>query len=171
MINTIKVAACQTPDIREDLDAALRWIEACAAKAESDGVSLLCFPECFLQGYLLDEPAARRHALDLHSQAFGAVLERLVRVRPTLVIGMIEVDEGRFYNTAVSIKQGRLMEFYRKTHLLTAERLFQPGQSYPVFETDGFKFGINICYDTNFTEAATAIAKQGDNVVTLLQAS
>ena len=165
MSGSIKVAACQTPDIREDLDAALHWIENCAAQAAPGGVNLLCFPECFLQGYLLEETVARRHALDLCSPEFAAVLERLSDITPTLVIGLIEVSEGRLHNTAVSIGRGRLIGAYRKTHLLAAERLFQPGHAYPVSEAEGFRFGINICYDTNFTEAAIAVARQGARAI------
>ena len=165
MSRSIKIGACQTPDIREDPDAALGWIETAAATAEAEKVSLLCFPECFLQGYLLDEAAARHHALDLQSPAFAAVLERLAPIKPTLVIGLIEAAEGWLYNTAVSITQGRLAGSYRKTHLLNAEWVFQPGHSYPIFEAAGFKFGVNICYDTNVPEAAVAVAKQNARAI------
>jgi predicted amidohydrolase len=34
------------------------------------GAKLICFPECFLQGYLTDEACARRVALDLASPRF-----------------------------------------------------------------------------------------------------
>jgi len=165
MGNTIKIAACQTPDIREDLDSALRCIEVCATKSEADGVSLLCFPECFLQGYLLAGEAAHRHALNLNSSAFTAVLERLSTIEPTLVVGLIEEHGGRLYNTAAVIHCGQLRGTYRKTHLLASESIFQPGESYPVFEAAGLKFGINICFDTNFSETAVIVAKQGARAV------
>jgi predicted amidohydrolase len=157
----MKVAACQVPDIREDTDKALAWIETYVAKAESQGVELLCFPECFLQGYLVDEDLARRHALDLRSPAFEAILQRLAHAKPTLVFGLIELDQGALFNTAVVIASGRLCGVYRKVHLLDGERIFQPGERYPVFETGGLKFGINICWDTNFAESAAALAVQG----------
>ena len=54
MSKTIRVGACRVPDIREDVDSALSWIEKYALRAESEAVSVLCFPECFLQGYLLE---------------------------------------------------------------------------------------------------------------------
>ena len=73
--------------------------------------------------------------------------------------------QGRLYNTAVSIQHGRLNGAYRKNHLLNAERQFLPGKSYPVFEAEELKFGINICYDTNFNDAATAVAQQGARAI------
>jgi predicted amidohydrolase len=47
----MRVAVCQTPDIRQDPDAALAWIETYGEKAGAQAASLLCFPECFFQGF------------------------------------------------------------------------------------------------------------------------
>jgi predicted amidohydrolase len=48
-----KVAACQVPDIRENIEASLEWIERLTKEAEGNNVLLICFPECFLHSYLL----------------------------------------------------------------------------------------------------------------------
>jgi predicted amidohydrolase len=45
------------------------------------------------------------------------------------------------------------------------ERLFQAGDAYPTFQLNGVTYGINICYDTNFPEAAKAVAEQGSRVL------
>ena len=165
MNHTTKVAACQVPEVRGDVEQALWWIETYAAHAESQEARLVCFPECFLQGYLVEEEQARRHAINLRSQEFEVVLGRLARIKSTLVFGLIEVDNGLLFNTAVVVEQGRLRGAYRKTRLLEGERIFQPGDSYPVFEAGGLRFGINICYDTNFPEGAAALATQGADVL------
>ncbi len=162
---TIRVATCQVPDIREDLDAALTWIEIFAERAAREGARIVCFPECFLQGYLAEDEPAHRHALDLTSTAFEAVLGRLASVEPMLVFGLIEADRTRLFNTAVIVDRGRLVGAYRKTHLLDGEIIFEPGDSYPVFEVDGLTFGINICYDTQFAEASARLAAQGAGMI------
>ena len=100
----VKIAACQVPEIREDISGALSWIKTYSKKAEAFDVDLLCFPEYFLQGYLVEDGAARRHALDLHSSKFESVLQRLGEVKPVLVLGMIERECGIIYNTAVVIR-------------------------------------------------------------------
>lgn len=162
---SVKVAACQVPDFQADLEGALSWIAAFSAKAHSQGIKLLCFPECFLQGYLVDVEQAQLYALDLSSAGFRQVLERLPQTGPMLVCGLIEQEGGRLFNTAVVVDRGRLLGRYRKTHLLEGERIFEPGSSYPIFEVDGLKFGINICYDTNFSEAAVALSAQGASLI------
>lgn len=162
---SVKVAACQVPELRADVEGALAWIAAFSAKAQPQGISLLCFPECFLQGYLVEDEQAQLHALDLSSSEFRQILERLPQTGPMLVFGMIEKEGGRLFNTAVVVDRGRLLGCYRKNHLLEGERIFEPGTSYPTFEVEGLKFGINICYDTNFSESAVALSAQGVSLI------
>ena len=160
-----KVAACQVPDIRENIDASLEWIERFTKQAEEKDVLLVCFPECFLQGYLTDEQLAKKYAVSLTSVTFKTILQRLTKYKPLIVFGLIEQDNGNLFNTAVVIKDGELLGKYRKTHLLDGERIFKAGSEYPVFQINGLKFGINICYDTQFSEATKNIAKQGATLI------
>ncbi len=161
----IKVAVCQVPDIREDIEASLRWIEKFAKQTEEDGVSLVCFPECFLQGYLTEKSLAKKYAVNIISSAFKEILKRLARYKPIIVFGIIEEENNHLFNTAVVIKKGELMGKYRKTHLLKGEQIFKAGSEYPVFEINDLKFGINICYDTQFAESITNLAKQGARLI------
>jgi predicted amidohydrolase len=157
----IRIAAAQTPVFWEDVAGALAYARGVIGQAQAAGASLLCFPEGFLQGYLTAPEAARRAALDLGSSAFADVVGQLPEFAPTLVLGLIEADGGRLYNTAVVIAGRRLIGRYRKTHLLKSELVFTPGEACPVFEAGGLRFGINICFDTNFPDAARKVADQG----------
>src|SRR6266478_6133778 len=164
-MKTVRIAAAQTVEFREDIEAAVNCVADVAARAESEGASLLCFPEGFLQGYLTDETPARRNALDLTSPAFAAVLNRLPKTGPMIVIGLIEVEEGRLFNTAIVVDRGVLIGRYRKAHLFSGEHCFDAGSDNHVFEVGGLRFGINICYDTNFPEAARKVADLGASLI------
>lgn len=85
-MKNVRIAAAQTVEFREDLDAALNCAADLAADAQAQGAVLLCFPEGFLQGYLTEETSARRCALDLASPEFEAVLNRLPKT------GLLVVD-------------------------------------------------------------------------------
>ena len=76
-MKSIRIAAAQTPEFRENIGAALDYISGIVALAEAQGVALLLFPEGFLQGYLIDGASARRVAFDLASAEFAMVLDRL----------------------------------------------------------------------------------------------
>jgi predicted amidohydrolase len=60
----------------------------------------------------------------------------------------------------VVLDRGVVTGVYRKTHLMPGEALFDPGSEYPVFEVKGARYGINICSDTRFADAAARIAGQ-----------
>jgi predicted amidohydrolase len=125
----------------------------------------LCFPEGFLQGYPTDEVRTRRNALDLASSAFEAVLGRLPNTGPMIVMGLIEVEDGRLFNTAVVVDRGAVIGRYRKAHLLSGELIFDAGTDSHVFEIAGLRFGINICNDTNFPGAARKVADLGASLI------
>jgi predicted amidohydrolase len=127
----VRVGACQTWEVLGDVDEALHVVRDFAGQADAAGVDLLLFPECFLQGYLVTEEHVHGRALEVDSVAFAAVLEQLVGVRPTLVLGMIEHWHGLYFNTALVILGGRVVGRYRKSFLTGggAQMLLVPAQN------------------------------------------
>ncbi|WP_298868364.1 carbon-nitrogen hydrolase family protein [uncultured Gimesia sp.] len=161
----VTVAACQLIDIQDDLEQSLDRIIDYATRAAGQGAQLVCFPECYLQGYVVRESTARQRAIDLSSVAFKNILKRLAVVQPLLVIGMIEQEGDKIYITAVVVRQGELLGRYRKSRLAPFESIFEPGEKVPIFEVEGLRFGINICYELNFSECAAAIANQNAHLM------
>lgn len=157
----MKIAACQPPYVHCDIQRSAEVLLSFATKAQSEGAALVCFPECYLQGYLFDEGEAADLALDLESEEFTEVLNSLAHLDITIVFGLIEKSGERLHNTAVIVKHGRLLGTYRKMNLLPGESVFSPGDGYPIFEIQGIVFGINICNDLNFPESAQSVADQG----------
>ncbi|MBB2946996.1 putative amidohydrolase [Actinoplanes lutulentus] len=157
-MTTLRVAACQTPEILGDPEAALTYIEDFARRTDAD---LLLFPECFLQGYLVDPAHVIHHAINLESARFATIRKRLEPIGPTLVFGMIEEDAGDYFNSVVVVTRGRLEGRYRKTCLMPGESVFTPGTEYPTFKINGIRYGISICSDTQHPEPAAHVAAQG----------
>ncbi len=164
-MDTVRIAAAQTAEYRDDIPGALGCMADFVARADDRGAKLICFPEGFLQGYLTDEPSARRVALDLKSEAFLSILGQLPQAGPMIVLGIIELEDGRLFNTAVVIWRGAVLGRYRKAHLLGGESAFVAGTDAPTFEVEGLRFGINICYDTNFPQAARRVADSGASLI------
>jgi predicted amidohydrolase len=153
------------PEILGDVDAAVRVVQDFAAQASRAGVDLLLFPECFLQGNLVTERHVHDQACEVCSPAFTAVLDRLVGIGQMLVLGMIERSGSAYYNTAVLVRECRVVGRYRKRFLTAGESVFTAGDGCPVFDCGGVSFGINICSDTQFPQAAAAVAAQGATVL------
>lgn len=158
-----KIAAVQAQDIQGDIKAALRSIHEAMTRADSESIDILCFPECFLQGYTLNGKETKERALDLTSSQFKEILHTLANYKVTIVLGLIEKDAEGFYNTAAVIQQGKLLGTYRKVHLF--ERNLQPGETYPVFTVNDLTFGVNICYDARFTEGPAELTAQGAKAI------
>jgi predicted amidohydrolase len=158
----MRIGACQTPEILADPDRALSTVREFAA---ADAVDLLLFPECFLPGYLVTDQHVREQALALDSPEFARVPAALADLRPMIVLGVIEADGGDYFNTAVVIARGELIGRYRKTHLVPGEAVFTAGDGYPVFDCEGVRFGMNICYDMQFPEAAAGVAAAGAQIL------
>ncbi|GAB2576353.1 hypothetical protein Aab01nite_13170 [Paractinoplanes abujensis] len=145
------IGVCQTPEILGDVAAARDLVHDVARQAA--GVDLLVFPECFLQGYQPTPEHVRRHAM--------RCADVRLDVPGTVVLGMIERDGDRFYNSAAVFAGGCYLGAYRKTFLTRGERVFTAGGAYPVFRAGGTTFGVNICFDGRYPHAAAAIARQG----------
>jgi predicted amidohydrolase len=94
-----------------------------------------------------------------------AVLAKLAEIRQMLVLGIIERSDSRYFNTALVVSAGRVVGAYRKRFLTAGEAVFTRGDSYPVFDCAEVRFGINICYDTRFPQAASTVAADGAQVL------
>lgn len=160
-----KVASCQLREIREDRSQAAEVIADYSNKAEAAGARLVCFPECYAQGYLLDPAVAWRQAMSIGSTEFHKWLQPFRNIKPMLVVGMIEQEAGSLFNTAAVIKGGVLVGRYRKQNLLSREKLFHAGSESPVFRADNFTFGIAICFDTQFPGTIAALRNQGAELI------
>jgi len=161
----MRIAAAQTPVFRQDVPGALGYLAGVMERAWFEGASLLCLPEGFLQGYLTDAEAAQENALDLRSQRFLNLLDQLPECAPTTVVGLIEAEGDDLYNTAVIIFRRSVVGLYRKRYLHGAERCFRPGGEVGTYDVEGLRFGINICFDTNFADAALSVAQQGASLL------
>ena len=167
----MRVAACQVPDVRNDIPTALGIVRDHAMHAERREADLVLFPECFLQGYFTDKDSVTRLAITMASPEFSAILEFLSDLQITIVLGFIERSDARcagsvYYNTAVAVRGGKTICRYRKCCLLDGERdSFEPGLEYPTFEVSGQITGINICYDLNFDAAVQPLVTKGARVL------
>lgn len=161
----MRVAAAQPPEFLEDVPGALAYLAEAMGRAQRERAALLCLPEGFLQGYLTEGEAARRNALDLSSPSFRDLLDRLPEHAPMTVVGLIEADGDDLYNAAAVIYRRAVVGRYRKRHLLRGERCFRPGDEAPTLTVEGLRFGINICFDTNFPDAAMSVAQQGASLL------
>jgi N-carbamoylputrescine amidase len=90
-----------------------------------------------------------------------------------ILSGLAEEDaKGRVFASYPVITPEGLAGTYRKIHIAPPEiNVFSAGNSIPLFEIKGVKFGIQLCYDVHFPELSTCMATQGADVIFMPHAS
>jgi predicted amidohydrolase len=147
------------------VQANLEHIASVLERVEAD---LVVLPELGNSGYLF---TTRKEVRAVAESIPGPTTEFLHRVARRqscyLALGMPERAGGRFYNSAVLVGPEGLIGTYRKVHLFYEEKhFFEAGDlGFPLFEVDGVKLGVLVCFDHMFPEAARTLALQGAQII------
>ncbi len=136
--------------------------------AEHKGeLDLVICPELFLSGYNVGDKI--RQLAEPQGGAFAQAAAALARKRRTaLLYGYPERAGDVIYNAAACISgDGRTIAHHRKLRLPNAyeKRYFVPGDAYTLFEFNGWKVAILVCYDVEFPEAVRGCATRGAQLV------
>jgi predicted amidohydrolase len=131
--------------------------------ADLQGVDLAVFPESYLQGHSYNRPLIERCAASLDSPAMRELLEGLSGIRATAILGLFERRGDLIFNSAMVIESGRFAGIYAKAFPI--EDGCSPGTEYPVWNNGKWRFGINICNDMNYPQAAEQLTRQGANLI------
>ncbi len=141
--------------------------------AAENGASLIVFPECALSGYCFDsreEASQASIVLDPQNPYLKPIIDDCSRLNVHAIIGLLERDGDRVFNSAVTLGPLGILGNYRKLHLpfLGVDRFVDPGDlPLEVFEVQGIRVGVHICYDGGFPELARSFALKGADLVVL----
>ncbi|MCH2202267.1 MAG: carbon-nitrogen hydrolase family protein [Fuerstiella sp.] len=167
----MKISAVQTDVSIDDPNANLRTLEQHVVAEAAIGSELIVFPECFASGYCFgSKDEAMKNAQRLHGPFTESVVNTCSRNSCFVVFGMIERQQDDIFNTAVLAGPEGIVGFYRKVHLpwLGVDRFTTPGQEpFKVFDANGVRIGMLICYDAGFPESVRILALDGADIVVL----
>ncbi|MGI3171148.1 carbon-nitrogen hydrolase family protein [Pseudooceanicola sp. C21-150M6] len=163
----MKLALYQGPPVGGDAEAGLARLRAMTQAAALAGARMIVFPELFLPGY--NRP-------DLHgalAQPLGGdwctrVAEIAREAGCGVTLGWAERDGEVVYNAATCFDAyGTVCGHYRKVQLFgpMEKASFAPGSDYCVFDFEGVKAALMICYDVEFAGHVKALAGQGAQLI------
>lgn len=159
----MKIAVYQGPVVFGDSEANLAATETALTDAQSKGADILAMPETFLHGFFSAERFKPEYAVDLHAEEFRRIRARFAEFDCTLLLGLFERRVDRIFNTVVVLERGKLLGTYSKTYAYLSYET--RGDSFPIFEKRGIKYGVNICADTSYIEPARILAMKGAQIV------
>src|SRR6266480_935957 len=166
----------QYPGLRNRLEQLAGIVDQMAAQAKTKynrGLDLAVLPETSITGEAEGDALARSVPFEGQVQV---VFTRKARehgcyiVVPTYLLDSKE--KQLCSNAAVLVgRQGEVMGTYRKIHLVvssgreTMEDGSTPGDALPVFDCDFGKLGIQICYDMEFDDGWSELARKGAELI------
>lgn len=161
-----------TPDVDDNRAEAKRLVE----KAAKDGAELIVFPEMSILGFFPRLPH-RYEFFELAEPIPGPTMEWFAGLakqnRISIVYNHYERSpEHLFFDASVVVdRTGAFVGRQRMMHLAeepgyNEKFYYAPGwDGYNVFEVNGWRFGIAICYDRHFPEVFRSFILQGAELV------
>lgn len=155
-------------DVAHESDQNLNRLEFYLKQHPCD---IAVLPELSMCGYLF----ANRKELQSCAEMVpsGRSTQRILALSQqyscTVIFGLAEKDGDSIFNTAVVVSKGRYIGKYRKIHLSDFEKkFFDRGRENQVFEIDGIKIGIQICFDLWFPEISREQLRMGADILFVL---
>ena len=166
----VRVATVQMNAASDQLSRA----EALLAEARSLHADFCLFPELVAWPWLpaRDDPALRAWAEPEDGPTLTAFRGLAARYGLNVLAPLYEAAGGERYDTTFVLgRDGVVLGKYRKNHIphepgWYEKSFFSPGnEGFPVFEHEGLRFGVQICWDNMFPEGTRILALDGARVV------
>lgn len=169
-MNKLKISTAQFEHKSGDKSYNLSVIEMLSQKAASEGSDVIAFHECSVTGYTFARHLSKKQMLELAEVIpQGKSILKLTQIAKSndivILAGLFEKDENdNLFKAYVCVDKIGLVAKHRKLHPFINPHL-TPGNEYTVFEINGWKCGILICYDNNVIENVRATTLLGANVI------
>ncbi|MDD4777282.1 MAG: nitrilase family protein [Fermentimonas sp.] len=169
-MNNLAISTAQFENRSGDKDYNLSVIERLTKEAKSKGSDVVSFHECCITGYTFAKNLSRNEMLEVAEFVpDGESVQRLISIAKdndiTVLAGLFEKDKSdNLFNTYICVNKEGVIAKHRKIHPFISKYL-KPGNGYTVFEIDGWKCGILICYDNNIIENVRATKLLGADII------
>lgn len=162
---TIAIAQIESSfgNIEGNVEKIVGYIET----AGKEGAKLIIFPELSVTGYPPDFESFDmwKIAEPIPGPTTNLLKKKAEELGIEIIVGLLEVDDGAIFDTAVLVKSGELAS-YRKTHVHWNEP-FDSGDELGDYDSVLGKLGILICFDASFSEPARVLALRGAKTIAI----
>lgn len=169
-METIKIATAQFEHRSADKKYNLSVIDKLSSKAAAEGAAAIAFHECSISGYTFARKLSKTELLEVAEEIPGGEsIRELIQIARRndihILAGLFEKDEHNdIYKAYVCVNKDGLVAKFRKLHPFINPHII-PGNEYCIFELNGWKAGILICYDNNIIENVRATRLLGAEVI------
>jgi 5-aminopentanamidase len=169
-MDTIKISTAQFEHKSSDKEYNLSVMDKLAGKAAQQGSHAVAFHECSVTGYTFARHLSKDEMLDRaelipEGPSILSLISIAQKHNIAVFAGLFEKDEQEnLFKTYVCVNKMGMVAKFRKLHPFINPYL-TPGNEYCVFELNGWKCGILICYDNNIIENVRATTLLGAEII------
>jgi predicted amidohydrolase len=167
MSNLLNIAQIQFSPRLGDID--LNCLKAESFINQCTQSKLIILPELADTGYnFIDKNHALEVGRTLGDNPFIEMLKRQSKkLGLSIVSGFCERTNSKLYNSSILVSKGKVIEKYKKIHLFMNEKdIFDEGKGgLNVIEIDGYKIGMQICFDYLFPEPWRILAEKKVDII------
>jgi predicted amidohydrolase len=168
-MKNLRIAAAQFEPKDADKAYNLAVIETLTAKAKAQGADVISFHELSITAYTFLKNLSKDEVYAIAEPVpSGPSTEQLIALSKkydiTILAGLVELENDKVYNTYVCVDKSGLKAKYQKIHPFISTYL-SAGNEYVVFDIEGWKCGILICYDNNVIENVRATTLLGAEII------
>ena len=169
-MENIRISTAQFENRSGDKKYNLNLIAKMSAEASQQGAHAIAFHECSITGYTFARHLSKTQMVALaefipDGESIRELQEIASANNIVVLAGLFEKDhQDRIYKAYVAVGPDGLMARHRKLHPFINPHI-TPGNAFTIFELNGWKCGILICYDNNIVENVRATALLGADVI------
>lgn len=169
-MDAMKISTAQFENKSGDKEYNLSVIDNLAGKAAQNGSKAIAFHECSITGYTFARHLSREEMLDVAELIpEGDSVHSLIGIARkhdiAILAGLFEKDEQEnLFKAYICVDRNGMVAKFRKLHPFINPHL-SPGNQYCIFEIQGWKCGILICYDNNIIENVRATTLLGAEII------
>ena len=170
MKEVLRISTAQFENKSDDKEYNLSVIDSLSKKAADQGSDAIAFHECSITGYSFARHLSKDQMLALAENIpDGPSIRTLIDIAKkngiVILAGLFEKDRyDNLYKAYVCVDGNGMRAKFRKLHPFINPHL-TPGDQYCIFELEGWKCGILICYDNNVVENVRATVLLGAEVI------
>lgn len=174
MSKSVRVAMVQDNFLVGDIHGNAARIIELACTAADNGAELVIFPELALTGYPPEDLLYRPGFIGQVEAAVERIMSAVTGI--DIVLGLPLKREGKLYNAALWLRDGKCLAEYRKQSLpnysvFDEVRYFSHGHQTCVVSLNGFNLGLVICEDAWETAPVADARAGGADAVIVINAS
>jgi len=168
-MKNLRIAAVQFQPKDGDKDYNLSVIESLTAKAKAQGADVVSFHELSITAYTFLQDLSKEEIFSIaeavpNGPSTQHLISLAIEYDIVILAGLVEFENNQVYNTYICVDKTGLKAKYKKIHPFISKFL-SAGSDYVIFDIEGWKCGILICYDNNVIENVRATALLGADII------